>query len=42
MICPDEVYFRVKAESGADPCDQYESCEEYPYYKEETEDDEEA
>lgn len=38
--CSDEVYFFVKAESGADPCAPYDSCEECPYYDREKENDE--
>lgn len=37
--CPDETYFYIKGRDGADPCDQYESCEECPYYKPEEDDE---
>ena len=35
MMCSDEKYFRLKQEYGADPCDQYDSCDECPYHEEE-------
>lgn len=38
--CSDERYFFIRARDGADPCDQYDSCEECPYHEKEESEDE--